>query len=75
MLRVRRSGCLQVGIIHTPLPSSLSLRDLHVMLTIGFRFSALRTEHLEIIFIRLLHLLAHHPDFSTAHDDLLDIVK
>ncbi|RXW15368.1 hypothetical protein EST38_g10488 [Candolleomyces aberdarensis] len=36
---------------------------------------ALRVEHLEVIFIRLLHLLAHHPDFSTAHEDLLDIVK
>ncbi|GLB39171.1 putative cohesin-associated protein pds5 [Lyophyllum shimeji] len=34
-----------------------------------------RTEHLEIIFIRLLHLLAHHPDFNKAHEDLLDIAK
>ncbi|TFK20656.1 cohesin-associated protein Pds5 [Coprinopsis marcescibilis] len=36
---------------------------------------AVRIEHLDSIFIRLLHLLAHHPDFSTAHDDLLDIAK
>ncbi|KAF9457542.1 armadillo-type protein [Collybia nuda] len=36
---------------------------------------AVRSEHLEIIFIRLLHLLAHHPDFNTSHDDLLDIAK
>ncbi|KAF6757823.1 cohesin-associated protein Pds5 [Ephemerocybe angulata] len=36
---------------------------------------ALRVEYLELIFIRLLHLLAHHPDFSTTHDDLLDIAK
>ncbi|KAF8067855.1 armadillo-type protein [Lyophyllum atratum] len=34
-----------------------------------------RTEHLEIIFIRLLHLLAHHPDFNKDHEDLLDIAK
>ncbi|KAF8970162.1 armadillo-type protein [Flammula alnicola] len=34
---------------------------------------ALRVEHLEIIFIRMLHLLAHHPDFGTAQDELLDM--
>ncbi|KAH6900864.1 cohesin-associated protein Pds5 [Coprinopsis sp. MPI-PUGE-AT-0042] len=34
-----------------------------------------RVESLELVFIRLLHLLAHHPDFSTQHDDLLDIAK
>jgi sister-chromatid-cohesion protein PDS5 len=37
--------------------------------------SAIKVEHLEMIFIRLLHLLAHHPDFATTHDDLLDIAK
>ncbi|KAF5383320.1 hypothetical protein D9615_004981 [Tricholomella constricta] len=35
----------------------------------------IRTEHFEIIFIRLLHLLAHHPDFSKSHEELLDISK
>ncbi|PPQ74839.1 hypothetical protein CVT26_005219 [Gymnopilus dilepis] len=34
---------------------------------------AMRVEHLEIIFIRLLHLLAHHPDFGTTQDELLDL--
>ncbi|KAF8999085.1 armadillo-type protein [Cyathus striatus] len=34
-----------------------------------------RVEHFEIIFIRLLHLLAHHPDFNTTHEDLVDIAK
>jgi sister chromatid cohesion protein PDS5 len=34
-----------------------------------------RVDSLELVFIRLLHLLAHHPDFSTQHDDLLDIAK
>ena len=33
---------------------------------------ALRVEHLELIFIRLLHLLAHHPDFGTTKEELLD---
>ncbi|KAG1858786.1 armadillo-type protein [Suillus subalutaceus] len=29
----------------------------------------------EIIFIRLLHLLAHHPDFSNAHENLQEMAK
>src|SRR5882757_5626910 len=29
-------------------------------------------EHLEFIFIRLLHMLAHHPDFGTSKEELLD---
>ncbi|KAG9311776.1 armadillo-type protein [Chiua virens] len=36
---------------------------------------AARVEHLEIIFIRLLHLLAHHPDFATAHENMQDMAK
>lgn len=35
----------------------------------------MRVQHLEIMFIRMLHLLAHHPDFATSHDELLDIAK
>ncbi|KAG2003330.1 cohesin-associated protein Pds5 [Coprinopsis cinerea AmutBmut pab1-1] len=35
----------------------------------------IKLENLELIFIRLLHLLAHHPDFSTSHEDLFDIAK
>ncbi|KAL4078145.1 armadillo-type protein [Scleroderma yunnanense] len=34
-----------------------------------------RVEFLEVIFIRLLHLLAHHPDFSIAHENLQDMAK
>ncbi|KAG8216411.1 hypothetical protein J3R82DRAFT_6516 [Butyriboletus roseoflavus] len=36
---------------------------------------AARVDQLEIIFIRLLHLLAHHPDFSTAHENMQEIAK
>ncbi|KAJ8473024.1 hypothetical protein ONZ45_g16446 [Pleurotus djamor] len=36
---------------------------------------ALRFEHFEYIIIRLLHVLAHHPDFSTSANDLLDMAK
>ncbi|KAJ3999568.1 armadillo-type protein [Lentinula boryana] len=34
-----------------------------------------RTENLEFIFIRLLHLLAHHPDFAVSRSELQDIAK
>lgn len=37
--------------------------------------AAARVDHLEVIFIRLLHLLAHHPDFSIAHENLQDMAK
>jgi len=32
-------------------------------------------EYFELLFVRLLHTLAHHPDFSTGHEDLLDLAK
>jgi hypothetical protein len=38
-------------------------------------FPALRLEHLEIVFVRFLHLLAHHPDFATSLDCLRDIAR
>ncbi len=34
-----------------------------------------RVEYFELLLVRLLHTLAHHPDFSTAHEDLLDLSK
>ncbi|KAG2124196.1 armadillo-type protein [Suillus clintonianus] len=37
--------------------------------------AALKVDLFEIIFIRLLHLLAHHPDFSTAHENLQEMAK
>ncbi|KAF9443853.1 ARM repeat-containing protein [Macrolepiota fuliginosa MF-IS2] len=36
---------------------------------------AQRVEYFELMFVRLLHTLAHHPDFGTEHDDLLDLAK
>ncbi|KAE9387817.1 cohesin-associated protein Pds5 [Gymnopus androsaceus JB14] len=34
-----------------------------------------RTQNFEYIFIRLLHLLAHHPDFAISQSELQDIAK
>ena len=35
----------------------------------------LKVDHFEAIFIRLLHLLAHHPDFSVSHESLTEFAK
>ncbi|SRR6266550_475521 len=40
-----------------------------------FLLLAIKIQHLEMTFIRLLHLLAHHPDFSTSPEDMMDIAK
>lgn len=48
----------------------VSLKNIHAL-----PLTAARVEHLEVIFIRLLHLLAHHPDFSTAHENTQDMAK
>ncbi|KAG2353538.1 hypothetical protein BDR07DRAFT_1383079 [Suillus spraguei] len=37
--------------------------------------AAAKVDLFEIIFIRFLHLLAHHPDFSTAHENLQEMAK
>ncbi|KAJ7487778.1 armadillo-type protein [Mycena latifolia] len=37
--------------------------------------AAKRVQNMEMMFIRLLHLLAHHPDFATSQEELLDIAK
>ncbi|CAK5272282.1 unnamed protein product [Mycena citricolor] len=34
-----------------------------------------RMKHLEMMFLRLLHLLAHHPDFATTVDEMVDTAK
>ncbi|KAI0064905.1 cohesin-associated protein Pds5 [Artomyces pyxidatus] len=34
-----------------------------------------RVNTFEIIFVRFLHLLAHHPDFSLAQESLVDMAK
>ncbi|KAJ7096724.1 armadillo-type protein [Mycena belliarum] len=37
--------------------------------------SAAKRAQMELMFIRLLHLLARHPDFATSQEELLDIAK
>ncbi|KAJ7039761.1 armadillo-type protein [Mycena alexandri] len=43
---------------------------------VGRKLSAAkRVQHMEMMFIRLLHLLAHHPDFATSQEEMLDMAK
>ncbi len=37
--------------------------------------TAVKVDYSEIIFIRLLHLLAHHPDFAVSLEQLSDFAK
>jgi hypothetical protein len=37
--------------------------------------TAIFLEHFELIFARLLHFLAHHPDFSPVHEILIEFVE
>lgn len=39
------------------------------------RLPDLKVERFELMFIRFLHLLAHHPDFDDTHEALCDIAK
>ncbi|KAH0581979.1 hypothetical protein H2248_011642 [Termitomyces sp. 'cryptogamus'] len=61
--------------IHDPESDVKTVATSYVATALKKMQPAIRTEHMEIIFIRLLHLLAHHPDFNRAHEDLLDIAK
>ncbi|KAH7926273.1 hypothetical protein BV22DRAFT_1128351 [Leucogyrophana mollusca] len=36
---------------------------------------ALKVDIFEMLFIRLLHLLAHHPDFAIVHENLQEMAK
>jgi len=64
MLHMRPEPCLLVSL----------LLFTKVMLNICSGI-AMKVEHFEMIFIRLLHFLAHHPDFSASHEDHPDISK
>lgn len=70
--------CRLSPMLHTQHEAYLhvSSEDSFISSAIDFvRPLAARVELFEIIFIRLLHLLAHHPDFSTAHENLQEMAK
>lgn len=61
--------------VHDPENEVKNMAAAYIRSAIQKMPQAVRVEHLEMTFIRLLHALAHHPDFNTTHDDLLDIAK
>ncbi|CAE6488948.1 unnamed protein product [Rhizoctonia solani] len=38
-------------------------------------FTEIRVQHFDMLFIRLLHLLAHHPDFAVTTEGLQDMAR
>ncbi|KAF8634850.1 hypothetical protein AX17_004098 [Amanita inopinata Kibby_2008] len=61
--------------IHDPEPDVKLMASSYVHTVLRKLPVAMKIEHLEMMFIRLLHLLAHHPDFSISPEDMVDIAK
>ncbi|KAL0958138.1 hypothetical protein HGRIS_000306 [Hohenbuehelia grisea] len=61
--------------IHDPEADVKAMASQYVSTAFRKMPQLMKVEQFELIFIRLLHLLAHHPDFGTSHEDLLDISK
>ncbi|KAF9226311.1 hypothetical protein BS17DRAFT_794477 [Gyrodon lividus] len=61
--------------IHDPEASVRNRATAYITFVLKSLTPAARVDHLEIIFIRLLHLLAHHPDFATAHENMQEMAK
>lgn len=45
------------------------------LMIVNYKPVALKLQSLEMTFIRLLHLLAHHPDFALTEENISDIAK
>ncbi|KAJ7160887.1 armadillo-type protein [Mycena filopes] len=61
--------------VHDPENDVKSLAKSYVTGVMQKMPAAKRVQHMEMMFIRLLHLLAHHPDFATSQEEMLDIAK
>ncbi|KAJ7839550.1 armadillo-type protein [Mycena olivaceomarginata] len=61
--------------VHDPEVEVKTLATSYVQGVMRKYLPAKRVQHMEMIFIRLLHLLAHHPDFATSQEEMLDIAK
>ncbi|KAF9235796.1 armadillo-type protein [Melanogaster broomeanus] len=61
--------------IHDPEASVRNRATAYISFVSKSLTPAARVDQLEIIFIRLLHLLAHHPDFATAHENMQEMAK
>jgi len=61
--------------IHDPEADIINRAQAYVAFILRSMPKQLRMEHFEMIFLRLLHLLAHHPDFALTEEALPDIAK
>ena len=81
IMKVNWSNCADTHpgkILHYPLLSARSSRFVVSMCPPALSDplpTEVRASNFEMIFIRLLHLLAHHPDFSADADGLRDMAK
>ncbi|KAI0938430.1 hypothetical protein AcW1_001836 [Taiwanofungus camphoratus] len=61
--------------VHDPEADVKNKAKAYVVYALRSMPRAIRLANFEMIFVRLLHLLAHHPDFSVAEENLPDIAK
>ncbi|KIK94536.1 hypothetical protein PAXRUDRAFT_827895 [Paxillus rubicundulus Ve08.2h10] len=61
--------------IHDPEAGVRTRATAYISFVLKSLTPAARVDQLEIIFIRLLHLLAHHPDFATAQENMQEMAK
>ncbi|KAH9849574.1 armadillo-type protein [Lenzites betulinus] len=61
--------------VHDPEADVKGKAQAYVSFAVRALPKALRLARFEVVFIRLLHMLAHHPDFKVEHEYLPDIAK
>ncbi|KAH8918667.1 ARM repeat-containing protein [Atractiella rhizophila] len=62
-------------VAHDPEEEIIQLARNSIRARMANMTSRVRVENFEFIFVRLLHLLAHHPDFTSDPEDLANFVK
>ncbi|KII91267.1 hypothetical protein PLICRDRAFT_105332 [Plicaturopsis crispa FD-325 SS-3] len=70
-----RFNCIPFLTIHDPEPEVKSAAVSYISYALRSLPPPVKVEYLEMIFIRLLHFLAHHPDFALSHEQIPDIAK
>ncbi|EIN08867.1 hypothetical protein PUNSTDRAFT_67344 [Punctularia strigosozonata HHB-11173 SS5] len=61
--------------VHDPDPEVIQSAKAFVAFASRTWPPSIRSTDLELLFLRFLHLLAHHPDFGTDHEQLLEMAK
>ncbi|KAF7349279.1 Sister chromatid cohesion protein pds5 [Mycena sanguinolenta] len=61
--------------VHDPEADVKQLATSYVLSIMRNFVPAKRVQYMEMMFIRLLHLLAHHPDFAVSEEEMRDIAK